>query len=54
MSINKEYFEAHTTYPTFTELATFLGVDLTAWEFATGIEDEIEDETYINFREQIF
>ena len=47
MSINKLYFEAHPTCPMFEELATFLGIDLSAWEFANGMEDEFEDETYI-------
>lgn len=45
--ITKEYFEAHPTQPMFEELATFLGVDLSAWEFADGVEVRDEEIEYI-------
>ena len=50
--ITKEYFEAHPAQPLFEELATYLGVDLSAWGFADGIEvaeDELEYLTVVYY-----
>jgi len=44
MSITKEYFEGHETCPLFEELASYLGVDLSAWEFVTGLSAETDDD----------
>ena len=46
--ITKEYFEGHPTLPLFYEIATFLGVDLIAWEFADGMEGTVDDLRYLN------
>ncbi len=40
--ITKEYFNAHECCPMFDELATYLGIDLSSWQFADGTEDELE------------
>jgi len=45
--ITKEFFEGHLTYPMFEELVTFLGVDISAWDFADGIEVVEGDLEYI-------
>jgi len=46
--ITKEYFEGHPTCPLFEELAAYLGVDLSAWEFTDGMEGEADDFKYMN------
>jgi len=38
--ITKEYFEGHYALPLFEECAQYLGVDISVWEFASGIEGE--------------
>ena len=46
--IIKEYFEGHPTSPLFEEIATFLGVDLNAWEFSDGMAGSVDDLRYLN------
>jgi hypothetical protein len=43
--ITKEYFEGHFAFPLFEETAQFLGVDLSCWEFADGVEGETLSES---------
>ena len=46
--IENDYFEAHPASPLFVEIATYLGVDLSAWEFADGMEGTVDDLRYLN------
>lgn len=45
--ITSDYFEAHPASPLFVEIATYLGIDLSAWEFTDGVEDNVEGMQYI-------